>query len=165
MPADIERMLGQADAAMIIGDRALDLAARMDNRIDLGEEWADLTDGLPFVYSLWVGREGALSADDVDILIRSREMGVANIDSIARNYASSGRSNGKPAEFFARYLTENIGFRLGKNELEGLKEYYSYCYYYGMIEEIPEFQFYPHLETRSKLTGSDGRSALMTGRL
>ncbi|HNE83119.1 MAG TPA: hypothetical protein PLG25_04560, partial [bacterium] len=44
-------------------------------------------------------------------------------------------------DFYANYLTENIQFKLGKAELEGLKEYYSYCFYYGIIDEIPDLLF------------------------
>lgn len=144
---DIDRMLGFADAALIIGDRALELSRRMDNRLDLGDEWADLTDGLPFVYSFWAGVRGALTDQDVDILIQSRDLGLASIEAIASEGTASSDSDIAESRELVQYLSGNIQYHLGKAELDGLKEFFSYCYYYGFVNEIPEFQFYPHMET------------------
>ncbi len=59
-------MLARADAALVIGDPALDIdtAAPKLTKIDLGAAWQALT-GLPFVYAMWSGRAGALSAAHV----------------------------------------------------------------------------------------------------
>lgn len=150
MIPDVQRMLAEADGALIIGDRALDLADRMDNYLDLGDEWDDLTNGLPFVYSMWAGLDGALTDRDVETLIRSRDLGLSTVDTIARDFAAAHPSSGHSADYFAAYLTDHIQFHLGKSELEGLKEYYTYCYYYGLIDEIPEFLFYPTMESAVK---------------
>ena len=77
-------MLARADAALIIGDNALFLdpqsAARHPapaiRKIDLGELWTEST-GLPFVYAVWAGWPGAMSPDDVGLLQRARDEGVA----------------------------------------------------------------------------------------
>ncbi len=141
MSPDLDKMLGEADAALIIGDRALAMADRLDNRLDLGEEWSDLTDGLPFVYSFWAADEAKLSADDVQTLGDSMKMGLQHLDEISEEYRlQSGQ--GFSAEFFRNYLSENIYFQFGKYEIEGLREYFSYCYYHGLIDEIPEIIFF-----------------------
>lgn len=146
MAPDLDRMLKSADAALIIGDQALERWDTMDNRMDLGEEWLDLTDGLPFVYAFWAGIQNTLTPDDVQALIRSRDAGLENISEIARAFSESRNGKSQSEEFYANYLRDNIQFHLGKEELEGLKEYYSYCYYYGMIDEIPEFHFFGETE-------------------
>lgn len=140
MPPQVEVMLSKADAALIIGDNALELYDTWDNKIDLGEEWGDMTDGLPFVYSFWAAAEDALNTEDILILTASRDAGLDHITEISRVY-SQERARGFEPDFYANYLTENIQYKLGKAELEGLKEYYSYCFYYGIIDEIPDLLF------------------------
>jgi chorismate dehydratase len=144
MEPDVDRMLASADAALIIGDRALELCDRMDNRLDLGEEWRDLTDNLPFVYSFWAGREDALTTADVEMLQRSRDLGLQHVDEIAQQWGTPG---GHPADYYSSYLRDSIQYHLGGEELDGLREFLTYCYYYGLIDEIPELMFYPQLET------------------
>ncbi|KAB2881329.1 menaquinone biosynthesis protein [bacterium] len=141
MNPDLSHMLKEADAALVIGDIALEQSGVMDNKLDLGEEWNDLTDGLPFVYSFWAGTQGALTHNDVKSLIDSRNTGVHNLSDIAGEYVNQN-SSGRSPEFYVDYLTDNIQFKLGNDELNGLKEFYSYCYFFGMIEEIPELYFF-----------------------
>ncbi len=140
MSPDIPKMLQEADAALVIGDPALEQYDLMDNRLDLGEEWNDLTDGLPFVYSFWSGSQGALKTGDIKALIGSRDEGVRHLNEIAQTYAA--QRNGHEADFYVDYLTDNIQFYLGKEEIAGLKEFYSYCYFFGIIDEIPELYFF-----------------------
>jgi chorismate dehydratase len=62
LAADLDRMLGMADAAILIGDPALLALEERENRLertgkllvyhDLAEEWTTLT-GLPFVSAVW----------------------------------------------------------------------------------------------------------------
>lgn len=141
MEPDLRQMLTKSDAALIIGDNALEQSGLMDNKLDLGDEWNDLTDGLPFVYSFWAGIKEALAPQDVKALIESRNMGVDHINEIAADHAAK-KTGRKPADFYVDYLTDNIQFYLGKDELEGLREFYSYCYFFGIIDEIPELFFF-----------------------
>ena len=75
MAPDLDAMLGQADAALIIGDVALflDHEAAGVTKIDLGQEWTELT-GLPFVYACWTGWPGAVDAHDIIALQRATQM-------------------------------------------------------------------------------------------
>lgn len=145
MNPDITVMLKEADAALIIGDNALEQSGLLDNKLDLGDEWNDLTDGLPFVYSFWAGIDGTLATADVNVLIESRNLGLENLSVIADQYVGQ-KSNGHAPEFYVDYLKDNIQFYLGKDELNGLKEFYSYCYFFGMIDEIPELFFFEGVE-------------------
>jgi len=70
MAPDIDAMLARADAALIIGDLALDLSTRLENRIDLVEEWNDLSGGLPFVFAFWIAAPDSLTSEDVPWLWR-----------------------------------------------------------------------------------------------
>ncbi|MFN3135516.1 MAG: menaquinone biosynthetic enzyme MqnA/MqnD family protein [Candidatus Kryptonium sp.] len=138
MKPNLVEMLSQADAALLIGDHALFEESGYESYIDLGEEWDDLT-GLPFVYALWVGRRESLSQEDVMSLISAKKYGIQNIDVIS-NEASE--RYGVDFEFCRVYLTQNLHYDLGEAEINGMKEFFTYAFYYGIIEFIPEIKFY-----------------------
>ena len=75
---NMRAMLARADAALVIGDLALDIdpVAIGVTKIDLGSEWQELTQ-LPFVYAMWSGREGVVAATHVAELQATRRRGEA----------------------------------------------------------------------------------------
>jgi chorismate dehydratase len=99
MTADLDRMLGEHAAALIIGDRALvERHARRDVAghgqpycFDLAAEWQSWT-GLPFVFAVWAARADradAIRASGVVPLLReSKARGLARLDAIAAEYAA-----------------------------------------------------------------------------
>jgi chorismate dehydratase len=115
----LEAMTAACDAALLIGDPALeaDPDALGLTKIDLGEEWLAMT-GLPFVYAAWTGRPGAVSADDVAALQAARDEGVANTDAIAAEYAGDDPARTAMA---AAYLRDNVRYALGADEIAGLQ--------------------------------------------
>lgn len=141
MAPDLDAMLARADAALIIGDTALFLDESTINpstlsnhsalrtprsaiaKLDLGELWTRST-GLPFVYAVWTGWPGAATEDEVAALQRARDEGVAHADEVARNYYPGDRERQAVA---ARYLRDNIRYRVGDAELEGLRTFYQYA--------------------------------------
>jgi chorismate dehydratase len=112
--ADLSTMLGEADAALLIGDAAL----RVDpeklpfETLDLGGEWVAMT-GLPMVFAVWSGR----SCEDryARAFIDSYEFGMAHMDEIV-----ASESRGFAPELVRKYLTEHIVFRLGEKDYAGL---------------------------------------------
>ena len=70
-------MIGECDAALVIGDNALftDEQALGLEKVDLGEEWIGMT-GLPFVYAFWAGRSGIVGPADVAALQEARDRGL-----------------------------------------------------------------------------------------
>ena len=60
MGPDLKEMLSKCDAALLIGDRALDEAQRCPElvKMDLGEEWQKLT-GLPMVFGVFAAPSSA----------------------------------------------------------------------------------------------------------
>lgn len=135
---DLDMMLQSADAALIIGDPALELDLDRYRVLDLGEIWTQMT-GLPFVYACWTGRVGALEGEEVAQLIEAKRLGQKNVDQIASHYAKSHALSG---EFYQTYLTRYIQYDLGEDALEGLRRYYAYGEEIGLIETIPDLQFY-----------------------
>ena len=135
---DLNRMLATADAALLIGDAALELDLDRFQCIDLGQAWMELTD-LPFVYACWTGRVGALDRQQAQTLVRAKESGVSSIPSIAESHAVSSPGS---ATFYRKYLSENIRFDLGDRERNGLERFYSYAFELGLIEQVPRIEFY-----------------------
>lgn len=138
MAPDLNTMLEEADAALIIGDKALHYQVDWPGKLDLANEWFDLT-GLPFVFALWCGPENEVQQEDIKLLQESYALGSKHIDEISKKFA-----DGKPQNwtFYARYLRENISFHFGPEEQEGLNEFFRYAFYYGLIEHIPDLHFY-----------------------
>jgi chorismate dehydratase len=59
MPPDLDHMLRDHDAALVIGDPALRIDRSRYLTFDLAEEWNRLT-GKPFVFAFWAVRQAAL---------------------------------------------------------------------------------------------------------
>ena len=125
MAPELEPMLARADAALIIGDTALFLDHEVAGarKIDLGEEWTEMT-GLPFVYACWTGWPDAVSREDVTALQRARDAGVAQSHAVAAAYYPEDT----PRQAAARqYLRDNIHYVLGGDEIEGLRTFFRYA--------------------------------------
>ena len=116
---DLQAMTRESDAALLIGDPALDAdpSALGLTKIDLGEEWTAMT-GLPFVYAAWTGRPGAVGDADVAALQHAQEQGVLASDAIATEY---GRGNPAATARAAVYLRHNVRYGLGPDETRGLQ--------------------------------------------
>jgi chorismate dehydratase len=146
---DLTAMLSRCDAGLIIGDAALLLdhgsvtvrGVRLQpdlQKIDLGEVWKAMT-GLPFVYAFWAGRPGVLTAEDVAVLQQARDAGVAQPDRIARAYFANAPEH---HALGARYLRDNIKYRLGDAERAGLETFYRCAAEAGVVADAGHLEFY-----------------------
>jgi len=110
-----------ADAVLLIGDRAIQSA---DDRFaevwDLGEQWVRWS-GLPFVFAMWIGRRGSDLATLGGILAAARDAGVANLAEIAGREAASV---GMTVPQCLSYLSDNLHFFFGPREQQGLELFY-----------------------------------------
>jgi chorismate dehydratase len=148
MAPDLDAMLARADAALIIGDNALFLDPQPEStirnpqsaitKIDLGHLWTEST-GLPFVYAVWAGWPDALNEEDVRLLQRARDEGVAAADEVARAYYPDDPVRQAVAR---RYLRDNIRYVLGADELEGLRTFFRYAAEAGLVQNAGELRFY-----------------------
>jgi predicted solute-binding protein len=136
MGPSLPEMLRAADAALVIGDPALDQEG--STHLDLGEEWTRLT-GLPFVFAFWAGRPGAIAPAGVRRLQQALREGLASLATIAERQAG-----GDPlrAARYESYLRESIVCRLGEEEQAGLREFYRRAHCLGLIPAVPELRFH-----------------------
>ncbi len=112
--ADLSTMLGEADAALLIGDAALkvDPEKLPFETLDLGGEWVAMT-GLPMVFAVWSGK--VCEERYARAFIDSHEFGMAHMDEIV-----ASESRGFDPALVRKYLTEHIVFRLGEKDYAGL---------------------------------------------
>ena len=144
MAPDINQMLAEHDAGLLIGDPALMVDRARCHTFDLAEEWIRHT-GKPFVFAFWAVRNDALrevapSLDLPTVFQNSRDHGLepSSLSQIAREWAP--RVKIREAEV-REYLTENIHYQLDAGCLEGLQLFYRFAAEIGALPAEPELQF------------------------
>jgi len=128
---DIELMLAESDAALLIGDPALALSSppykggvsafrrrggSLFRTFDLAELWHKYT-GLGFVFAMWMTRRESLDID----LAAARDEGLAHLDEIASNYAPQLQLT---KDEMLRYLSENISYSTEETMRKGMGLYF-----------------------------------------
>jgi chorismate dehydratase len=163
---DLETMLTANDAALVIGDPALQIDRSRYFTLDLAEEWIRYT-GEPFVFAFWAVRQDALkeaalqaevpcgdsrprlsaprsdalSAPDLTAIFQqSRDHGLepASLDQITREWAPR---LGLAEADLRSYLTESIYYTLDSPCLEGLQLFYRYAAEIGALPAAREISF------------------------
>ena len=118
-----------ADAVLLIGDRAIRAGGEGFREIrDVGRWWCDWA-GLPLVFAAWTARPGA----DLDrleaILTGARDAGVEHLEELARAEAPLLRLD---EQVCRDYLRNNIRFHFGKGERRGLEFFYDQAVALGL---------------------------------
>ena len=138
MGPDIESMLNACDAALLIGDRALNAAKKGRNVLfDLGEEWFNMT-SLPMVFGVFVARKDS-NKNDVkrahDILLKNLK-DFENNSKIRRNVIEKAEiKSNLSQDRLERYYGEVFN-RLDSEHIRGLTRFLSTV---ENSEALPEF--------------------------
>lgn len=159
---DLPLMLEKADAALLIGDRALRIAYAIEREArrdasgallcsgasagvgeypalyvhDIVEEWRGLTK-LPAVLAVWAGRRDVVIPEVVRDFQQSLAFGLQHLDQIC---AEASLELKLPAADLRRYLTENIDYTLDEENMRGLGAYYLYAAKLRLIPELEEIE-------------------------
>jgi chorismate dehydratase len=144
MEPNLEQMLDQCDAGLVIGDPALQVDRSPYHTLDLAEEWIRVT-GKPFVFAFWAVRGQALkeadpSLDLATIFRESRNHGLEP-SSLARIAREWSRRLNLSEEQVRTYLTENIHYRLDAECLGGLLTFYRYATEIAALPAAPDLHF------------------------
>jgi len=143
MAPDLDAMLDACDAALLIGDPALQVDRTRYFALDLAEEWKART-GKSFVFAFWAIRKPALAGRDgaaiAQIFKKSRDHGLSpkNLETIAQEWAPR---LGLTVESVRVYLTHNIHYYLDPPCLEGLELYYRLGTEIGALPPAPGLRF------------------------
>jgi chorismate dehydratase len=132
-PPRFDAMLQAHDAALLIGDNALEATPQAQQNgtaiLDLGLAWKQIT-GLPFVYAAWVARRGLepeAQAELTTLLNHARDEGTQHIAEIARDATAN-----IPAATIESYLREAIEYSLTPQHRAGMAEFERRCLAKGL---------------------------------
>ena len=145
MAPDLDAMLGACDAALLIGDPALQVDRERYFALDLAEEWVRRT-GKSFVFAFWAIRKQALAEWDgagagiAEVFKKSRDHGLLpkNLETIAQEWAPR---LGLTVAAVRVYLTRHIHYYLDPPCLEGLELYYRLGAEIGALPPAPALRF------------------------
>jgi len=143
MAPNLDAMLGACDAALLIGDPALQVDRTRYFTLDLAEEWVART-GKSFVFAFWAIRKQALAGRNgraiAQAFKKSRDHGLSpkRLEAIAQEWAPR---LGLTVEVIRVYLTHNIHYYLDPPCLEGLELYYRLGAEVGVLPEAPRMRF------------------------
>lgn len=143
MAPDLDAMLSECDAALLIGDPALQVDRTRYFTLDLAEEWVVRT-GKSFVFAFWAIRKQALAGRNAAAIAgtfqKSRDHGLSpkNLEAIAQEWAPR---LGLTVEAVRVYLTQNIHYYLDPPCLDGLELYYRLGAEAGALPQAPELKF------------------------
>ena len=137
---NLEAMLEQNDAALIIGDPGMTFPRQGLNVWDMAGLWRQHT-GLGFVFAMWMVRGNTIDATEhargVDFA-EARDEGVAHIEEIVRSYQDKIPMR---VEELRNYLTENIVFNVDDSMERGLRLYFELAFKHGLIESVRPLKF------------------------
>ncbi|MEO6811313.1 MAG: menaquinone biosynthesis protein [Isosphaeraceae bacterium] len=120
LPMGVSPLESTADAALVIGDRAMKVPdGAFHTVVDLAEAWQALT-ALPFVFALWVVRPGVDLGALPEALARSRTEGLNHASEIASEH---GPRLGLDVLDCLDYLTRVLSYDLGEPERTGLRRF------------------------------------------
>ena len=143
MPPTLGEMLSDHDAALLIGDPALQVDSSRYYTLDLAAEWNRHT-GKSFVFAFWAVRREAFAGHNaaavVDAFQRSRDHGLQkeNLRWIIEHWAPR---LSLPEGIVRSYLTDNIHYYLDSSCLEGLELFYRYGAEQGVLPPAPKIHY------------------------
>ena len=144
-PPKLDEMLRDHDAALLIGDAALQVPLDAGYHLyDLAQIWRERT-GQPFVFAFWAVRLDALNRQAKDACLtkvfqQSRDHGLEpqNLDVIAKEWSPKLDLS---EDDIRSYLTENIHYYLDRENHAGLKLFLQYSQEIGLIPTVPDLRF------------------------
>jgi len=151
----LEAMLASHDAALLIGDAALQVDRGRYQTWDLADEWKRCT-GKPFVFAFWAARSGVANDEELSaaakVLSESRDDGLRHVGEIASQWAPNLRIS---PELIKSYLRENIHYHLDSESIDGMELFFRLAAELGILPCPPELRFARELEFRN--SGSKNR--------
>ena len=141
LPLDIDLATAcpEADALLIIGDRAMHLDSIASGFVtdwDLGEEWF-LHTGLPFVFAAWVANMGVDTNKLANFLEHQRDAGLNAVAEIAAENAANYALEPQQA---LDYLTKFLRFKLGADERAGLDLFHQKSQQLGLTSNYEQYK-------------------------
>ncbi len=132
---DIEQMLRENDAALIIGDPGMLFARDQLHVWDMAALWKEKT-GLGFVFAMWMALEGTEAKTPA--FAAARDEGIAKLEEIVTEYVSQTRLT---ADEVRDYLNRNIVFEIDEDLKLGMQLYFELAHKHGLTPELKPLRF------------------------
>ncbi len=134
---NVEKMLGAADCALLIGDPALTIDESVYQKFDLAQLWREFT-GFGFVFAMWMAREEKKETAKTIDFAHARNEGLRHLDEIISNYENEIPLSRRD---FKKYLSENISYSIDENMRKGLELFYELAEKHDLIEKRKDLLF------------------------
>jgi chorismate dehydratase len=134
---DVPAMLKNNEAALVIGDPAMNISLPGVHVYDLATLWHKFTN-TGFVFAMWMTEVRHVEAASKVNFAGARDEGLQNLERIVANYADEVPL---PLAELRKYLTENITFHVDEELAQGMRLYFQLALKHGLIEENKPLQF------------------------
>jgi chorismate dehydratase len=134
---DLQAMMQQADAALIIGDPAMRISRDQFRVFDLATLWHEFT-GLGFVFAMWMVRNESAGKVRRADFVAARDEGLDHLEAIAA--AQTGPLRFSSAEI-TEYLRTNIVFQIDDDMRRGLSLYFDLAHRHRLIPPPKQLEF------------------------
>ncbi len=136
---------------LLIGDKVVTdspAAVRYPYQLDLGEAWKQVT-GLPFVFAVWMAREGVALDEAANRLDDCRRRNADRIDDIVAHYAPT---HGWPLDLARHYLGDLLKFDIGPRQIDAIARFGDEAVAAGVLDKARPLEVMrlvrPHLPSR-----------------
>lgn len=130
------------EAMLLIGDKVVTNAPPAETyayQMDLGEAWKGLT-GLPFVFAIWMARQGVDLGELPRVLDQQRQRNAQNTDAIADRHAAS---HGWEIDNARNYLGRVLSYAVGPAHVQAIELFADKAARLGLIETTKPLDLYP----------------------
>ena len=144
--SDLQGMFDMADAALLIGDAAIQEALKNPACYvyDLGEEWFNHT-GYSMTYAVWafprklIAEQGEEVRYVYHMLLEAKERALGNMNDIVKTCQSM---LGGTLDFWNNYFSQ-FNYGLDPSYVLGLKKYLDSCFEQQLLLSRPVLEFWP----------------------
>jgi cyclic dehypoxanthinyl futalosine synthase len=119
--AQAMEQIGGRTGALLIGDAALGLEGTHEHTFDLAQAWFEHT-GLPFVFAGWCHGPSDPAGATIELFREAKRQGLLRREEFARAHAEA---HGLDVDKTVSYLTQNLRYELGTQEIRGLERFLS----------------------------------------
>ena len=133
---NVDLMLKDSDAALIIGDPAMTFARDELRIVDMAGLWREYT-GLGFVFAVWAVRNNDSPRVGAIDFAAARDEGIVKIEEIISHYEQEIPLT---RDELREYLTDDITFHIDQPMKQGMQLYFDLAYKHGLIPELKSLQ-------------------------
>jgi chorismate dehydratase len=133
----IHAMLKDNDAALVIGDPAMNVSLPDVHVFDLASLWQRFT-STGFVFAMWMARAADAEAVSKVDFAGARDEGLEHVEEIISQYETEVSL---PRPEIRTYLTENIAFSVDESLEQGMRLYFELARKHRLIDDNKPLEF------------------------